>query len=78
MPLGHEEFYGTNADETENREYCKFCFFNGHFVESKLSLKDMIERSVQYMTTELDYAEENARKISEEVIPQLKRWIEVK
>lgn len=74
MPLGHEGFYGTNADETENREYCKFCFFNGHFADPDLTTKDMIERSVQFMTTDMGYEEPAARKISEETIPQLKRW----
>lgn len=73
MPLG-EGFYGTNADETPNTEYCKFCFFDGHFTEPDLTLPEMIARSREQMITELDFAPDRADELTANTIPQLARW----
>jgi hypothetical protein len=73
MPLG-EGFYGTNADGTQNEEYCKFCFQKGAFTEPELNLHGMIKKSVRYMTEELALSVEKAREMSLNLIPRLKRW----
>ncbi len=82
MPLGYFTMsdgaqahnYGTNDDESENHEYCKFCFQNGKFVEENLTLSDMIEKSVGFMTSEFKMSEEKAHSLSQQVISNLKRW----
>lgn len=82
MPLGYfttadgarVHNYGANDDGSENHEYCKFCFQNGKFVEENLTLKDMIDKSVGFMTSEFKMSEEKARSLSQQVIPNLKRW----
>lgn len=55
-------------------EYCEFCFRDGAFTEPGLTLEDMINKSVHYMSTNLNYTEQEAREISLKVIPNLKRW----
>lgn len=76
MPLGLG-FFGSEVDGTSSQEYCKFCWQKGQFVEPDLQLQDMIDRSVQHMHSELQFSEDKARQIAEEVIPQLGRWHKV-
>jgi len=76
MPLG-TGFYGTNADESETQEYCKFCFRSGVFTEPDLILPQMITRSIDHMIFELHFSEEKARALAEETIPKLRRWQEL-
>jgi hypothetical protein len=74
MPLGAVGSFGTNADGTEQGEYCKFCFRDGVFTEPDLSLDNMIARSVDHMTSELDLDKAQAESLAHDVIPKLKRW----
>ena len=74
MPLGTEGYYGTNADGSEEKTYCKFCFQFGKFTQPGMTLQDMIESSVHFMTKDLGFTEIEASRISHEIIPGLKRW----
>lgn len=74
IPLGEAGFYGSEKDGLETREYCKFCYQYGTYVEKDISLEQMIERSVAYMTTQLGFEETKAREVSKEIISSLKRW----
>ncbi len=60
--------------DASRHEYCEFCFKDGAFTEPEFTLEDMINKSVHYMSTNLGYTEENARKLSGGIIPHLKRW----
>lgn len=73
MPLG-EGLYGTKADGSEEKLYCQFCYQNGAFTKPEQTLDEMIESSVHYMTTNLHFSEEEARRLSLAVIPPLRRW----
>lgn len=73
MPLG-DGFFGTNADGLFTKEYCKFCFQNGNFIDPTLTVEDMIKMSVKNMTEELGFDEEKAKSLAESFIPKLKRW----
>ena len=74
MPI-QEGYFGTNADGTENRDWCKFCFQNGTFVEPDMTLDRMMMRSIAFMTDELGYSDTQAKRMTESVIPFLKRWV---
>lgn len=65
---------GMPLPENYPSEYCQFCFQNGNFTEPELTLDGMIKKSVDYMTTNLNFSKENAQKLSNEIIPSLKRW----
>ncbi len=73
MPLG-EGFYGTNTDGSENQEYCKYCYADGKFTYPDMTLQQAVDASVEYMSKNLNFPEEQAMKISTDVIPNLKRW----
>lgn len=75
MPLlGLPGSYGTNADGSENRNYCKFCWQNRAFGNPDMTLEDMIASSVKFMSENLHYSREEAERLSREIIPTLKRW----
>ncbi|MEN9626375.1 MAG: hypothetical protein RL557_703 [archaeon] len=77
MPLGFplpEQFFGTNADGSVNKEYCQFCFQQGQFTKPNLTMDEMIESSIEHMTTQLEFPREKAERLANEIIPELKRW----
>ena len=74
MPLGTPGGYGTNTDGSENKEYCKFCFQNGSFTNPDQTLEEMIASSVAFMSEELHFPKEKAERMSNDIIPNLKRW----
>lgn len=76
MPLMDRAFVGTNADGTPKEDYCQFCFQKGAFTEPELTLEEMVEKSIHFMSTNLGYAKEEAERLSREVIPGLRRWRE--
>lgn len=61
MPLQNVEDFGTASDGLMAEDYCRFCFQSGLFTEPDLTMKGMIDRSVDFM----------GRR---ELIPNLKRW----
>lgn len=67
-------FLGTAADGQPVKDYCKFCYQNGAFVEPALTLQDMIAKSVSHMTRVMHYPPEQAKELSAEIIPKLGRW----
>lgn len=66
------EDYGMNADGDRNQEYCTYCFQNGNFT-SDVTLGQMIEKIVP-MHDQMGMTEEEARKMTNENLPKLKRW----
>ena len=66
MPLG------TNADGTENRDYCGWCYQNGEFTSS--GLDEIIERNVPYLMQATGYTQEEAVSFMGALLPTLKRW----
>ncbi len=73
MPV-QDGYYGTRADGSPEPEYCRFCYQDGAFTNPDLTAERMVERSVAFMSENLGYAEPEARRLSESVIPGLKRW----
>ena len=78
MPMNAETDYGTNADESKNREYCCYCFQEGHFTK-EITMEQMIEECVNYLdefNTEngLNYTREEAIEEMRKYLPTLKRW----
>jgi hypothetical protein len=74
MPMTDEKFFGTEADGKTTLEYCRFCYQNGAFMQPEQTMEEMIESSVDYMTSALKYDFAEADRMSREMIPQLARW----
>ncbi len=73
LPVG-DGFFGTNADGSETREYCQFCYQAGVFTDPDLTMEAVIALAVEHMVEELGFLEDSAMEIAHSVIPTLKRW----
>lgn len=73
MPMTDDDF-GTEKDGSKSEEYCKYCYQNGEFT-SDITMEEMIDFCVPKTAEATGMSEEEARKMSEEFFPQLKRWM---
>ena len=75
MPLS-KEFgnLGTEADGTNTEEFCSFCFANGEFTNPNQTMEEMINSSIDNMTTDLQMPVEQATNLANSFIPTLRRW----
>ena len=64
--------FGTNADGTENPDYCGWCYKDGEFTSG--GLDEIIERNVPYLMQATGYSAEEAVSFMGAVLPTLKRW----
>lgn len=76
MPLS-EDFgnLGTEQDGSSNSEYCSFCYQNGGFTNPDQTLEEMIQSSIENMTSsDLKMPVEKATDLANSFIPTLGRW----
>ena len=64
--------FGTNADGTQNPDYCGWCYQNGEFTST--GLDEIIERNVPYLMQATNYSQEEAVSFMGALLPTLKRW----
>ncbi len=74
MPMENEEVFGTNANGSKNQEYCYYCFQNGEFTDSDITMEEMIDLVAGVMAKEMKMPENNAKEMAKNFIPQFKRW----
>lgn len=76
MLLGDPAFYGTNADESRNEEYCIYCFAGGEFNEN-LTMEEMAAACVEMYAANTGAEGEELKEVQvkiAEFLPTLKRW----
>ena len=66
--------FGTNADGLKIDDYCHFCCENGAFTDPDIIIKQMIEKCAKIMVTKMNMPETQAKSMTNEFIPKLKRW----
>ena len=64
--------FGTNADGSENPDYCGWCYHDGEFTSN--GLDEIIERNVPFLVQATGYTPEEAVSFMGAVLPTLKRW----
>ena len=75
MPLSDEfKNFGTESDGSPVSEYCMFCYQNGGFTNPDQTVDGMVQSSIDFMTSNLGFSEEQATQMSNDVIRKLKRW----
>lgn len=75
MPVSAEfGNFGTEVDGSPASEYCQFCYQDGGFTSPDLTVDGMVQTSIDFMTANLGFSEEQASQMSNDVIPKLKRW----
>lgn len=66
--------FGTNADGSTNKDYCKYCYADGDFIKEQ-TLEEMIESCIPFLIQDGDCkTEEEARELLQKELPSLKRW----
>ncbi len=78
MPMTAAEHFGTNADGSQNPDYCVYCMKDGQFT-ADVTMDEMIEHNLQYLSefnkdSEKQFTLEEARAEMKAFFPQLKRW----
>lgn len=74
MPLYDDKILGTNADGSQNEDYCIYCFKDGKFTSDK-SMDEMLDFCVEKMCEcHPDMDRDEASAMMGEVFPKLKRW----
>jgi hypothetical protein len=74
MPMQKTEDFGTNADGTQNGEYCHFCFKDGGFIDEGITMEQKIDKLVNIAVAQMKIPKAKARAQALEIIPTLKRW----
>lgn len=72
MPITDENQLGTNKDQMLNKDYCKYCYVNGEFID-KVGMEEYIDMCSQY-GEQAGMTNEEMRKHCEKLFPTLKRW----
>jgi Putative zinc ribbon domain len=73
MPMEEPEDFGVNADGSESREYCQYCWQDGKFT-ADVDLPEFIEMQVKIAVEKMGMDEAEARAIAETTLPELNRW----
>jgi hypothetical protein len=55
-------------------EYCLYCYQNGKFTQPDITLEEMIEQTSKAIDKEGVMSLEEAKELSQQNIPKLKRW----
>ena len=64
--------FGTNADGTQNTDYCGWCYRDGEFTSS--GLDEVIEYNAPYVMQATGYTQEEAVSFLGAALSTLKRW----
>jgi hypothetical protein len=72
MPMEKPEDFGTNADRSQNNEYCCYCYKNGKFTEPDITKEQMIEKVAGIMK-QMQMPDSQIGQVKT-FIPMLKRW----
>ena len=73
MPLRKPEDFGTGAEGFRINDYCVHCYSEGRFTEPSISMQQMIDRCVPFMTAQ-GMPEAQARGLMTSTLPMFKRW----
>ncbi len=69
-----EGLFGTNADGTANREYCKYCYQKGAFTADK-TFEQAVESNIRFLLEDgVCKTEQEAREMLTKEMRELKRW----
>jgi hypothetical protein len=78
MPMQQPEDFGTQADGTQNPEFCTFCYQHGAFTQA-FDMEQMIDHCLQFLgefnqIVGTEFSPEEARAEMLQFFPTLKRW----
>lgn len=72
MPITNDEQFGTNKDNSINKDYCKYCYCLGEFID-KVTMEQYIEMCSKY-GAQAGMTNEQMKDYCSKLFPTLKRW----
>jgi hypothetical protein len=72
MPMQKPEDFGTNANGSQNQDYCRYCYQKGKFTTPNITMEQMIEKCASIMK-QMNIPEAQIEQ-TKTFIPMLKRW----
>ncbi len=72
MPIIDESQYGTNNDGSMNKDFCKYCYTDGEFID-KVGMEEYIDMCSQF-GAQAGMSKEEMKKYCQKLFPTLKRW----
>ena len=72
MPIVDEKQWGTNKDGSVNKDYCRYCYLNGEFVDD-VTMEEYIDRCSQF-GAQANMTNEQMKAFCVKLFPTLKRW----
>lgn len=76
MPIPDADLHGTEADGSQNEEYCKWCYSEGEFTAKGVSMDEFIEATADMEAAAIGCTREEAVSLMATLLPHLKRWQE--
>lgn len=76
MPISSIIDLGTNKDGSLNKDYCKYCYKDGEFIDN-VSLEEYIEKCSQF-GQQAGMTNQQMKSFCEKLFPTLKRWKKIK
>jgi hypothetical protein len=76
MPIDNINDRGTEKDGSKSSEYCKYCYQQGAFINSDMTMEQMrsfLATQMQKMNIQTDIIQKSL-----DILPYLKRWQKVK
>lgn len=75
MPMGTtDELYGLESNGKLSKDYCKFCYDDGEFVDD-CTMEQMMNLCIDLNVAYNEYLDpDDAKKLVEGFFPSLKRW----
>ena len=78
MPLIKDSDFGTNSDNSQNNDYCAYCYKEGNFTQD-YTMEQMIDHCINFLDEFNKHAKEKITKEQalnqmHEHFPMLKRW----
>lgn len=72
MPITSDEQLGLNKDGSINKEYCKYCYKDGEFID-KVTIEEYIDMCSKY-GSQAGMTNEEMKAHCQNLFPTLKRW----
>jgi len=73
MPMTDQALFGLEASGETSKDYCKYCYVEGKFIQDNMTMDEMIEICVPHMKAQ-GMEEDKARDMMKNFLPTLKRW----
>jgi hypothetical protein len=72
MPLESTDVVGTEKDGSPSKDYCKYCYQDGHFTDPNTTLEQM--KTIVKTEMEKRFIPAAVIKKAVDILPELKRW----